>query len=111
MKGAVIVEEERESKSKGAVIVEEERESKSMWKVGIVEELFQGKYGQIGGAKLWIPKMNSNLKRSVNKLYIVERMNEILHLQMADQGERQGRSNKSSIHETYVDIFFVGGSV
>ena len=37
---------------KGAVIVEEERESKSMWKVGIVEELLQGKYGQIGGAKL-----------------------------------------------------------
>ena len=59
---------------KDAVIVEEERQSRSMWRVGLVEELLQGKDGQIRGAKVRVPKTNSILKRPVNKLYLVERM-------------------------------------
>ena len=59
---------------KDAVIVEEERQSRSMWRVGLVEELFQGKDGQIRGAKVRVPKTNPILKRPVNKLYLVERM-------------------------------------
>ena len=59
---------------KDVVIVEEDRQSRPMWRVGIVEELLQGKEGQIRGAKVRVPKTNSNLKRPVNKLYLVERM-------------------------------------
>ena len=59
---------------KDVVIVEEDRQSRPMWRVGIVEELLQEKEGQIRGAKVRVPKTNSNLKRPVNKLYLVERM-------------------------------------
>ena len=59
---------------KGVVIVEEEKQSRSMWGVGIVEELLRRKDGQIRGGKVRVPKTNSILKRPVNKLYLVERM-------------------------------------
>ena len=64
---------------KDAVITEEERQCRLIWRVGIVEELLQGKDGQIRGDKVRNYKTNSILERPVNKLYLIERTKETIN--------------------------------
>ena len=93
-----------------------------MWRVGIVEELLQGKDGQIWGAKVRVPKTNSILKRPVNKLYLVERMkdtviqvdNEVINI--TDGRSRRGAAILGEVKRKFNiwDMrwhFFLGGSV
>ena len=59
---------------KGIVIVQEDKMPRSAWKVGIAEEVIKGTDGNIRGAVVRVPRTKSLIKRSVNILYLIERV-------------------------------------
>ena len=70
-----------------------------MRSVAIIEELLQGKDGQIWGAKMKIPKTNSILKRPLNKLYLVERLMKDTVNEVDNEGRNitDGRSKREAV--------------
>ena len=47
---------------------------RSAWKVGMVEEVIKGTDGNIRGAVVRDPRTKSLIKRPVNRLYLIERV-------------------------------------
>ena len=47
---------------------------RSAWNVGIVEEVINGTNDNIQGAVVRVPRTKSLTKRSVNRLYLIERV-------------------------------------
>ena len=59
---------------KDIVIVQEDKILRSAWKVGIVEEVIKGTDCNIRGAVVRVPRTKSLIKRPVNRLYLIERV-------------------------------------
>ena len=56
------------------VIVREGKMPRSAWKVGIAQEVVKGMDGNIRGAVVRVPGTKSLIKRPVNRLYLIERV-------------------------------------
>ena len=59
---------------KDIVTVQEDKMPRSAWKVGIVEEVIKGTDGNIWGAVVRVPRTKSLIKRPVNRLYLIQRV-------------------------------------
>ena len=59
---------------KDIVIVQEDKMPRFAWKVGIVEQIVKGTDDNIRRAVVRIPRTKSLIKRPVNRLYLIERV-------------------------------------
>ena len=59
---------------KDIVIVQEDKMPRFAWKVGIVEQVVKGTDDNILRAVVRIPRTKSLIKRPVNRLYLIERV-------------------------------------
>ena len=59
---------------KDIVIVQEDKMPRFAWKVGIVEQIVKGTDDNIRWAVVRIPRTKSLIKRPVNRLYLIERV-------------------------------------
>ena len=59
---------------KDIVIVQENKIQQSTWKVGLAEEVIKGTDGNVPGAVVRVPRTKCLIKSPVNRLYLIERL-------------------------------------